>query len=85
MTYVRLNALDMDATCKLVMHVLKSEDEDIKAFAKGVFCKSAGNPSCIIEIIWELYEKGHLFFSLDEWRWKYDGRGLYNISIAEST
>lgn len=83
-TYVRLNALDMDATCKLVMHVLKSEDEDIKAFAKGVFCKSAGNPSCIIEIIWELYEKGHLFFSLDEWRWKYDGRGLYNISIAES-
>ena len=38
--------------------------------ARSIFRKSAGNPLYIKQIIYNLYEEGHLFFSADELCWR---------------
>jgi predicted ATPase/DNA-binding CsgD family transcriptional regulator/GAF domain-containing protein len=78
------NTLSVEGTRELVGNILECQDQDIEVLAKKIYQKSAGNPLCIKQIIQKLYEDGTLYYSSEEWAWKYKGNGLMNIEVKES-
>lgn len=79
---IPLEAFDFSETQKLVAGILRYKGED--RLARSIFRKSAGNPLYIKQIIYNLYEEGHLFFSADELCWRVKEGVLDEIDVNES-
>jgi predicted ATPase len=82
-TYMMLQALDLNSTQELVADILTCKEKDMMLLATGIFMKSAGNPLFVKQIIRHLYAEGHLYFSSQEWCWKYKHGGLRSIVLQE--
>ena len=70
-----LGPLTVEEIGELIRHATRLDEqpaEAIRSFSEVVFSKTRGNPFVVVEFLQLLEAKHHLFYSLIEFRWKFD-------------